>query len=712
VPRFVPLVALWAALASVLSLLAERVRDWNAMTDELVYERLAISIAQTHSPLPRLHGELIRSLAQLYPVLLSPWFLRGYVPGDLANAHVVNAWVMSSACIPAFLLARRVTGERWVAYLVALVTVCVPWIVLTTTLLTEVAAYPAFLWAFLAIQAALTSPSWRRDAVALLALALAVLARTQFVLLALVLPAAVLLFDRRSAVARHRLLAAVYGAAAAVVLVAVAAGRDVFSVTAYGSQASGHLLPHGTAGAVTGHLADLAFCMGILPLLAGSAWLLANVLRSATPGLRAFACLGAATTVVFVVEIAAWDLHVGTFVLDRYLCYLVPPLLLAFVCALLDARRPRWSLLVPVALVAVGFATHLQGDFLWSGQFPLSTDSPGAWLYKPFADLGGGTRGASAILVALTLALAAAFVLADRLLRPRVLTLALCAATGVGFPLYTAWTFEHLFSRDGHAIRPLTRSESGVLDWLDRRVGTNARVTEVPYPVSTAFLVSQKYWRDLEFWNKSVRYAAHDTTDAYRDAVVWFPADTISFDSRTGAARASWTQTPIVVQSIGETRFRISGPVSDETGEVLLVKAPRPWRADWVTFGLYDDGWTQPGRTARVRVFAAPGQTHAVIRTLTLLLRAPEDVADRRFRVAWRGGSTAGTANGASSTSVRVQLCVPARGFAEARVTTPTVSRIPGDERAFDASLRIRRGGLLASGISLADEIGPACSVS
>ena len=48
----VPLILLWAALASVLSLLAERVRDWNAMTDELVYERLAISIAQTHSPLP------------------------------------------------------------------------------------------------------------------------------------------------------------------------------------------------------------------------------------------------------------------------------------------------------------------------------------------------------------------------------------------------------------------------------------------------------------------------------------------------------------------------------------------------------------------------------------------------------------------------------------------------------------------------------------
>ena len=35
---------------------------------------------------------MIRSLAQLYPVLISPWFIHGYVPGDLVNAHIFNAW--------------------------------------------------------------------------------------------------------------------------------------------------------------------------------------------------------------------------------------------------------------------------------------------------------------------------------------------------------------------------------------------------------------------------------------------------------------------------------------------------------------------------------------------------------------------------------------------------------------------------------------------
>ena len=62
------------------------------MTDELVYERLAISIVQTHSLLPRLHGDVVRSFAQLYPMLIAPWFAHGYVPHDLVNAHIFNAW--------------------------------------------------------------------------------------------------------------------------------------------------------------------------------------------------------------------------------------------------------------------------------------------------------------------------------------------------------------------------------------------------------------------------------------------------------------------------------------------------------------------------------------------------------------------------------------------------------------------------------------------
>src|SRR5262245_10498614 len=226
------LLALWVGLALGLSALTPRVNDWLVMTDELLYERLALGVSQLDSLLPHVHGELIPSLNQLYPLLIAPAFRDGLVPSSLHDAHSLNAWVMSSACIPAFLLARRVTGRRLVAFALAVLTVCLPWIVLSSFLLTEVAGYPAFLWAVLAIQVAIAAPSRRHDVLALLGIGLAVFARTQFELLLLVVPVAIAAYElgrggvresARRTMQDHRLLTAAYVvlAAGAVVLAAL-----------------------------------------------------------------------------------------------------------------------------------------------------------------------------------------------------------------------------------------------------------------------------------------------------------------------------------------------------------------------------------------------------------------------------------------------------------------------------------------------------------
>src|SRR5690242_17839221 len=122
----VGLPALWVALALVLSTFAAQMRDWFDMTDELRYQRLAIAIARTHSLVPRVHDVDIRSFSQLYPLVISPAFSHGLVATDLRQAHVIGAWVMSSACFPAFLLARRTVARRWAAYVAALLAVCMP----------------------------------------------------------------------------------------------------------------------------------------------------------------------------------------------------------------------------------------------------------------------------------------------------------------------------------------------------------------------------------------------------------------------------------------------------------------------------------------------------------------------------------------------------------------------------------------------------------
>src|SRR5262245_23859994 len=284
------LLALWLVLASILAVVTAQVADWNAMTDELVYERLAIAIGQTHSIVPTLHGEFTRSLSQVYPLLISPWFLYGYVPESVQAAHIFNAWLMSSACIPTFLLARRVTGRRWPAYTIAALTIATPWILYSTTLLTEVAGYPAFMWALLGMQAAIANPSRRNDVLAVLGLALAFFARQQFLVLAGVLALALALFELtrdagpwRARVGRalrsHVVLVAFYVALAGAELVLRATGRSYSSFTIYGDQLSGNLLPHDTVGAILGHAADLAFGIGILPFVVGFAWMSANVVR-------------------------------------------------------------------------------------------------------------------------------------------------------------------------------------------------------------------------------------------------------------------------------------------------------------------------------------------------------------------------------------------------------------------------------------------------
>ena len=227
------LVLVWAGVSTTLAVsFTGRIRDWSVMTDELLYEKLATSIAQTHSLLPAVRGMSVSVVNQLYPLLIAPWFASADVPRAFHRAHEMNAPLMASAVFPAYLLAREVVSRRW-AFAVALLSILLPWIVLTGFLLTEVAAYPAFLWAILALHRSVAEPTWRRDLIAVAALAVAVLARTQFLVLAVVFPLTILVHElaigfaeqgrplsiaswlregARRSLQRHRLLGVLYAA--------------------------------------------------------------------------------------------------------------------------------------------------------------------------------------------------------------------------------------------------------------------------------------------------------------------------------------------------------------------------------------------------------------------------------------------------------------------------------------------------------------------
>ena len=427
----VPLGVLWLVLAGCLAAATTRVVDWFVMTDELLYERLAISIGRTGSPLPRVHGELISNINQLYPLLLAPIFSHGLVPTALRDAHALNAFVMSSAAIPAFLLTWRLTGSRWLSYLVAGLTVCVPWIVLSSLLLTEVVAYPAFLWAILALQHLLRSRGARADLVGLFGIVIAVLARTQFAVLLVVLPIALFIHALgaagrapwrsrardagRDVLDAHRLLAIVYAALVVVVAALAAAGRLSSVLGTYSSAARGNIVPAGLGRSLLDHVGMLALGAGLIPFLVGGAWLLATIARPSSRDRNAFAASALVAIVAVVFEVSSFDVRFGSgAVHDRYLFYVVPVLLVAFAAAISERTWPRWSLLVPMALLTVAFI-HLPLPRFQK----LNVDTPVAAIDDGLIGFARSLRGAQFLLAIGTVVLTVLLLQGTVLLRRR-----------------------------------------------------------------------------------------------------------------------------------------------------------------------------------------------------------------------------------------------------------------------------------------------------
>jgi hypothetical protein len=713
----VRMAVLWLVLGAGLAVLTSRVVDWYVMTDELLYERLAISIAHSHSPLPQVHGEVIGNVNQLYPLLIAPLFHNVLVPSGLHDAHVLNALVMSSAGVPAFLLARRVTQSVRLSYVVAALTICVPWIVLSSFLMTEVVAYPAFLWAVLLLQQAAVSPRPRNDIGLLVGLAIATFARTQFAVLLVVVPLALYVHqfaftEARSWLARswdaarrlvssHRVLAFAYAALAVIALALLIAGRLSTVLGTYSVTAEGNLLPSGMGRSLLEHFALLGLGLGILPFVLGIAWLLTSVVGSRVPERHAFASIAVVSIVAFLLEVTSYDLRFGQGRLhDRYLFYVGPLVLVAFVAMLQEERWRRWSLFVSGGLLALAFS------YVPIARYDkLNVDSPITALNRSLLDWGGSLNGARMLLAFATLVAVGLLLLGPALLRRRHLTVVLVVIAFVAIPAQTGLAFTRLLTVDGTSGRPITQDQSVVFDWIDRDLGPKAKVTMVPYPFLYGnYWENVAYWWNVEFWNASVQRAAV-YEGAFTGTPETFPTTELSFDRTTGRANVSPGE--YSAPAIAETRFRLAGKLLDEVRGVALIQNEQPWRAEWLTSGLYRDGWTIPKVTGKIRVFAKPGQTERLRRFLTIAVRGLQGVPARGFQVTssetnWRAvADERGTSN-------QVPVCVPPGSYADVEIDAPRYSPIYGDPKSESSfGSYARSGGVLVTGIALADETAP-----
>jgi hypothetical protein len=449
------------------------------------------------------------------------------------------------------------------------------------------------------------------------------------------------------------------------------------------------------------HLAPLGLAVGILPFLLGLAWLFTTVVRPRAAEQHAFATIAIVTFTALLLEVTSYDLRFGQGRLhDRYLFYVVPLLLISFALALESAVLPRWSLLAPAGLLALAFA------FVPVVRYEkYNVDSPVTALNGALLDAGGSVNGARALLELALVVLILIFTLGAMWLGRGQLFVVVLPLAVVSMTAVTALAFNRLLTVDGTSGRPLTLDQGVVFDWIDRKVGPEAKVTMVPYPILYGnYWENVAYWWNVEFWNASVQRAAVYET-AFTGTPETFPTTQLTFDATTG--RANLSPSLYAVQGVSETRFRLAGDELGQDRGVALLATARPWRAEWLTFGLYRDGWTVPKAVGKIRVFAAPGQTQPTRRFLTVSVRGPNDVAPRAFRIV--SNLSTWTAEAAEQpVSNQMSVCVPAHGFADVQIHASRYSPIYGDPRSERSFVSYARsGGVLVTGVALADETEP-----
>jgi hypothetical protein len=622
--------------------------QWAVMTDELQTSKLATSIGETLSPVPRIHGAYYGALNQLYPLLLAPLYRWLSAPAAFDGAHVLNAFLLASSAWPAYLLGRAVTRKVAGGYFAAALTAFTPWLVLSSTLLTENAAYPAFVWAVFLCHRTLVEPSGRRDAAAVGALVLAYLARTQLFVLAVALPIAVLAYERRRAYARHRLLAAAYGVGGAVAVGLAAAGSLTRVLGNYAGTVQGDVLPAGIWHSAAVHLDEVVVGTGVAPFLLAAAWVFTPSRREA----RAFAALLVPLVVLLTFETASFDLRFtpGGFTQDRYVCYLAPLLAVGAAACLLDPGRRalRAGLVLAAGLAFLGLAAAEPFD----QEITLWWASPAGAFHRALRDTAH-TIGLSADDLVRYGGLVFAAALAGAVWRlPARVSL---SVLGVALAAYGAYEAQYVF--DWQAVPATTRPQTveGVRrDWIDAALPAGASVALLPTPE-----LAREYWWDAELWNKTVD---RTVTVGGQAEFTPFAAADLSLDPRSGRLRGDEPAGLLVVDDEAP-RLRLAGTVLARARPLALVRPARPYRAEWLLTGTKPAGWAQPGKPVRFRFFGGPKE-------LDISLRAPF-AARRPQRFVLRAGRSvrAGSVPPGGVANRRLRVCRVATLVAGGRVS-------------------------------------------
>lgn len=634
-----------------------------------------------------------RGLQRLDQLVLAIPFFFARGPAAFQIDRVLQCLLFASAAVPAFLLARGAGLGRLSRQLAALLAVVVPWAVVSVSFLTESAAYATYAWSLYAVWAAVAHPSRTREALALLALGLAMVSRSAMIALAPMLPLAVLWQELRWDMAgrgatgraralparlwrRHPLVSAATLAAIAVYL----AARLGLLANAAGTLTGEYGVPH--VGPILPLLERYEYFLSrgavgtaLVALAIGLPWLAITLVRPRDGARHALAvvCLLGLGCLLLSLIPAGPD--------ERYVAYAAVPIALMFVAAL--GSRPGFGVLAGAVAVDL-----LIESVTWPSLANLYDyfSYPAAIFYQRVV-LGRLSTlplihvSPERLVQLAVIAVALIWLLAGRgarLRRP------VAAALGVGvLALCAAQTYYGLHQ---YVNGPGAGTDAADRSWIDRNVPAETHVALVPISLglSVNFL---PIWETAEMWNVSVNTAAYFVGNAPGSPVQagWSPQPIGSNGLYLKVNEASGRVSPVngvtgkpvglrwvLVPEINtpSVAFAVQRAKTDPSLLVRLELLRQPPSLEWSVKGTSEEGFMAPGQPAEITVYSAAlsqGRRCVGFR----LNPAPGVISPWPFTVLDRGRPVArGSLTTGRAVTVKVPLAVQRRnGWPIARLT-------------------------------------------
>ena len=576
------------------------------MVDELIYSELAKSLADAGRFLVR--GEATAAYGVVYPALIAPaWALFESVPQAYAAAKAINALVMSLAAIPAYFLARRVLAEP-LALAAAALTVAVPSMVYTATLMTENAFYPLFLTAALAMVLWLERPTPLRTAIVLGVWLAAFLTRQQAVALLPALLTAPLYVAGRAAFRRYALL---YGIAAAgvVALVGVQLARGRSPLGLFGAYEVAGRADYSVSEVAKWfayHLAELSLALGVVPFAA--LVLLALMPRRLSERDRAF--VGAALSLAFwLVLIVAVFASEQTFRISERNMFYVAPLFLIALLLWIERGVPRPQ---PLATAAAVLAAALPIVIPYEDFVNLNAVSdtaallPLGWL----VDQGLALSDVDLVVLCGGVVAGVAF-----LFVPRRYGLALPALVLVYFAVsQQPIVEEHRFRSAQHLFGGIAMEHR---DWVDRSVGRDEDVAFLWTGTSDKFTI----WEN-EIFSRTLGII-YTTGPAVPGGLAQTP---VTIDRKTGYALTPDGNRVPVSHVLTDATGELGGTLVGEDGikRLVLYRVGGPLRQLAFVDGLYPQDTWSGKRVTYTRHACAGGTLLVEVQSDAALFDAPQ----------------------------------------------------------------------------------------